>query len=107
MSNLEYMKLAHEIKDAKEIADIDCYINELGRLVQYGRWYDVNQLIEEILGKYKNEANQYNKGRTPPQTPQAAASACYQFLNSLRGEKVAKKTVENLAEEALKLQGGN
>lgn len=107
MSDLEYMKLAHEVKDAKEIADIGRYINALEYLVQQGKWYDVDQLIGEILKKYKDEANQYNKGRTPAQTPQDAASACYQFLTKLRGEKVAKKATEKLTEEALKHLGGN
>lgn len=107
MSDLEYLKLAHEVKDAKDIADIDRYINTLKYLVQQGRWYDVDQLIGEILDKYKTEVNQYNNGRTPAQTPQEAASACYQFLNTLRGEKVVKKAAEKLTEEALKHLGGN
>lgn len=107
MPDLEYLKLAHEAKDAKDIADIDHYINTLMHLVQQRRWYDVDQLIGEILDKYRTEANQYNKGRTLAQTPQEAASACYQFLNTLRGGKVAKKAAEKFTEEALKHLGGN
>ena len=107
MSEFEYIKLAHEVKDAKDIADIGHYTDTLESLVQQGRWYDVEQLIGEILEKYKGEANQYNKGRTPAQTPQDAASACYQFLNKLRGEKVAKKVAEKLTEEAAKHTRGN
>ena len=106
MSEFEYIKLAHEVKDAKDIADIGSYIDALESLAQQGRWYDVDQLIGEILKKYKEEANQYNKGRTPAQTPQDAASACYQFLTKLRGEKVAKKVAEKLAEETVKHTGG-
>ena len=107
MPDLDYLKLAHEAKDAKDIADIGHYIDALESLVQQGRWYDVDQLIDEILEKYKDEANQYNKGRMPAQTPQDSASACYQFLNKLRGEKVAKKVAEKLTEEAAKHTRGN
>ena len=106
MPEFDYVKLAHEVKDAKDIADIGHYIYALESLIQQGRWYDVDQLIGEILEKYKDEANQYNKGRTPAQTPQDAASACYQFLNKLRGEKMAKrsqkssqKKLQNIREE--------
>ena len=53
MSEFEYIKLAHEVKDAKDIADIGHYIDTLESLVQQGRWYDVEQLIGEILEKYK------------------------------------------------------
>lgn len=106
MSDSEYSKLAHEAKDAKDIADIDRYINELEYLVQRGRWYDVNQLICEISEEYKTEADSYNEGRVPAQTPQDAAPACYQFLVGLRNKKIAKKAAEKLAEEALKHQGG-
>lgn len=107
MPDLDYSKLAHEAKDAKDIADINGYINELEYLVQQGRWYDVDQLIGEILDKYEEEVNQYNKGKMPAQTPQATASACYQFLNALRGEKVAKKAAEKLTEEVVKHTGEN
>ncbi len=107
MTDLDYLKLGHEVKDAADMADITGYIRKLEFFVQQGNWYDVDQLISEILDKYKTEANQYNKGRRPAQTPQEAASACYQFLQSLRGEKVAKKAAERLTEEALKHLGGN
>ena len=108
MPDIEYLKVAHEAKDAKEIADIDRYINELERLVQQGRWCDVNHLIIEISDKYETEADSYNKGRVQARTPQEAAPACYQFLMGLRGKKIAKKDAEKLTEEALKhLLGGN
>lgn len=103
MIDLEYLKLGHEVKDATDMANITCYQKRLESLAQQGRWYDVNQLIDEISEKYKTEANQYNKGRTPAKTPQERASACYQFLTSLFSEKTAKK----LAEEAMKHLGGN
>lgn len=99
MTDFDYLKLGHEAKDAADVIDITGYINKLEFFVQQGRWFDVDQLIGEILDKYKDEAKQYNKGRTPAQTPQEAASACYKFLNALRDEKVAKKAAEKLMEK--------
>ena len=107
MTDLDYLKLAHEAKDAADVADITGYMKKLEFFVQQGRWYDVNQLIDIISDKYKTEANQYNQGRTPAQTPQERASACYNFLNTLRGEKMAKKAEGKIEEEKLKHLGGN
>ena len=106
MTELEFFKLGHEAKDAADMADIALYKKRLETFVQQERWYDVNQLIDEISEKYKAEANQYNKGRTPAKTPQERASACYQFLTALFSEKTAKKAAEKLTEEALKHLGG-
>ncbi len=107
MTDLDYLKLNHEAKDAADVADITGDMDKLEFFARQGRWCDANQLIDEILVKYKTEANQYNQGRTPAQTSQERASACYNFLNALRGEKVAKKAAEKLTEEALKHLGGN
>lgn len=99
--------MGHEIKDAADMAAVSRYINDLGNIIQQGRWFDVDRLVYEIIDKYKTEANQYNKGRIPAKTPQERALACYNFLMSLRDEKAAKKATEKLAEEALKHLGGN
>ena len=107
MTGLEFLKLGHEAKDVKDVADITRYIKKIEIIAQQGKWSEVAPLIGEILDKYETEVNQYHKGRTPAKTPQEAASSCHQFLMELLDQKAAKKTAEKLAEESLKHLGGN
>lgn len=107
MTELELFQLGHEAKDVADMADITFYMNELEKIVQQGKWSDVDPIINKIIGKYENEVNQYNEGRTPARTPQEKASSCYNFLARLRSKKLARKGAEKLTEEALKHLGGN
>ena len=107
MTGLEFFKLGHEAKDTADMADITFYMEELEKIIQQGRWSDVDPIIDKIIGKYKTEVNQYNEGRTPARTPQERASSCYNFLAGLRSKKLARKGAEKLTEEALKHLGGN
>lgn len=107
MTELELFKLGHEAKDVVDMADITFYMNELAKIVQHGKWSDVDPIIDKIIDKYKTEVNQYNEGRTPARTPQEKASSCYNFLAGLRSKKMARKGAEKLTEETLKHLGGN
>lgn len=111
MSDLDYLverlKVYHDAKDAKEVADIICDIRQLDFLRQQGNTVEIDNFINGIVWKYPQRAAEHDKGLPQSQNTEQRAISCRRFLVSLCMEKLEKKAVGKLGEEALKHLGGN
>ena len=111
MSDLDYLieglKLCHDAKDAAELADIIRDIQQLNLLWQQGNASQLDSFINSIIWKYPQKVAEHDKGLPQYQSIEQRAVSCRRFLVSLGMEKLEKKTVGKLGEEALKYLGGN
>ena len=97
MTDLEYLKKFHEIRD---ISDIVRAIEKLDLLICQNDWPAVDRHLQEVSQKHIREKVIYNSIRpSPSQSIQQNAMNCRQFLIALAKAKVA--------EEMHKHPGGN
>ena len=111
MSDLDYLieglKLCHDAKDAAEVADIICDIQQLDFLWQQGNVFKLDSFVDSVIQKYPRKVAEHDKGLPQSQCTEQRAVSCRRFLMSLGMEKLEKKAVGKLGEEALKHLGGN
>lgn len=97
MTDLEYLKKFHEIRD---ISDIVRAIEKLDLLICQNDWSAVDRHLQEVSQKHIREKVIYNSIHpSPSQSIQQNAMNCRQFLIALAKAKVA--------EEMHKHPGGN
>ena len=111
MSDLDYLveglKVCHDAKDAAEVADIICDIRQLDFLWKQGNVFQLDSFVDSVIQKYPRKAAEHDKGLPLYQSIEQRAVSCRRFLVSLGMEKLEKKAVGKLGEEALKYLGGN
>lgn len=104
---VDYAKRCHDAKDVAEIMDIISDMRQLDFLYQQGNPYTVAHFVRTVVEKHQAEANEHDQGRQPAQDIHQLAASCHHFLVELGKQKIAKKAGEKLADEILKLLGGN
>lgn len=94
MSDLEYIKQFHEIKD---ITDIVQEIEKLNFLVSRNDWNAVDQHLQDISQKHIVEKAVYDAiNQIPPPSIQQSAANCRQFLLAIGTAKITKELSKHL-----------
>ena len=95
MSDLEYLKGFHSIK---EVADIISDIETLDSLFRDGLWSELQEHIIAVSNKYPVERAAHNATHPiPPETIEQAAQNCRQFLVNIGKTKITAEGLKHLS----------
>ena len=100
VSDLEYLKGFHSIK---EVSDIISDIERLDSLSRNRMWSQLQEHIRAVSNKYPVERAAHNATHiVPPETLEQAAQNCRRFLINLGKAKITTEGLKHLSETSRK-----